>query len=135
MQPYAMPGIPGTFIDESSKRLRFQRIQTPGGVTTTPNAKWYVAGNCPDGQLRVCVGYEPASKLGSLWHMSISHAAPNGFIRLPTWDEIRAARYQLIPQDVTMAMILPSNRDNGRYYIDTNPWTLQFWQVPNDWEE
>lgn len=36
------------------------------------------------------------------WHMSISHKH-----RDPTWDEIVAARYGLIPGDVTAAMILP----------------------------
>lgn len=36
------------------------------------------------------------------WHLSISHPT-----RYPTWDEIRDARYDLLPDDVTMAMLLP----------------------------
>lgn len=36
------------------------------------------------------------------WHLSISHPWRN-----PTWDEIASARYQLVPDDVSMAMILP----------------------------
>lgn len=38
----------------------------------------------------------------SRWHLSIAHQT-----RYPTWDEIRSARYQLLPGEVTMAMLLP----------------------------
>jgi hypothetical protein len=40
------------------------------------------------------------------WHLSISHPS-----RYPTWDEIRDARYALLPDDVTMAMLLPPQRE------------------------
>ena len=50
------------------------------------------------GYCRVFVGEEPT--IG--WHLSIS--CPN---RYPTLDEIKAARYDLLPLDVTMAMLLP----------------------------
>ena len=36
------------------------------------------------------------------WHLSISHPS-----RYPTWDEIRDARYDLLPDGCTMAMLLP----------------------------
>ena len=36
------------------------------------------------------------------WHLSISHPA-----RYPSWDEIKEARYALLPDDCTMAMLLP----------------------------
>lgn len=36
------------------------------------------------------------------WHLSISHP-----MRYPKWDEITDARYTLVPDHVTMAMILP----------------------------
>lgn len=49
------------------------------------------------GDLKVFAGKEPPG-----WHMSISHP-----YRYPTWEEIKAARYDLIPDDVTMAMLLP----------------------------
>jgi hypothetical protein len=39
------------------------------------------------------------------WHMSISH--PD---RYPKWDEIRDARYAMIPDECTMAMLLPPLR-------------------------
>lgn len=41
-------------------------------------------------------------RMGGEWHMSISHEK-----RYPTWDEIKQARYDFIPNAVTMAMILP----------------------------
>lgn len=37
------------------------------------------------------------------WVLSISH--PH---RYPTWDEVAKARYDLVPDEVTMAMMLPS---------------------------
>ena len=36
------------------------------------------------------------------WHLSISHP-----FRYPSWDEIKGARYELVPHHVTMAMMLP----------------------------
>jgi len=44
------------------------------------------------------------AKLG--WHLSISHPW-----RYPTWDEIKAARYALTPDNVAMAMILPPSSE------------------------
>jgi hypothetical protein len=40
------------------------------------------------------------------WHLSISCMH-----RYPTWDEIKAARYDLLPADITMAMLLPPPDD------------------------
>jgi len=40
------------------------------------------------------------------WNLSISH--PN---RYPTWDEIHDARYQLLPNEITVAMILPPKKE------------------------
>ena len=53
------------------------------------------------GKLSVCVGH-PAIEGG--WHISISH--PH---RYPTWDEIHAAWYDLVPESaaITGALILP----------------------------
>jgi len=56
--------------------------------------------------LRVLVAQDP------LWHLSISH--PH---RYPDWSEIHAARYQLVPDEVTMAMILPPKAS----YINVHP--------------
>jgi hypothetical protein len=42
------------------------------------------------------------SEPGTGWHLSIS--CPH---RLPTWDELKAARYRFLPKDKTFAMLLP----------------------------
>ncbi len=36
------------------------------------------------------------------WHLSIAHES-----RYPSWDEIAEARYRIIPDDVTMGLLLP----------------------------
>jgi hypothetical protein len=36
------------------------------------------------------------------WHLSISRTD-----RYPVWDEIKDARYALLPDNITMAMLLP----------------------------
>jgi hypothetical protein len=40
------------------------------------------------------------------WHLSIAHRA-----RRPSWDEVAEARYRILPDGVTMAMLLPPMRD------------------------
>jgi hypothetical protein len=57
------------------------------------------------GECNVIVTRDPVTVRGVVvprWHLSISHPS-----RYPTWDEIKQARYKLIPNEVTMAMILP----------------------------
>jgi hypothetical protein len=75
-------------------RVRWKQFPCP-----VPHCDAYKWGDC-----KVFVGQEPV--LGDpwpkSWHLSISHP-----FRYPTWDEIKAARYDLLPHDVTMAMILP----------------------------
>jgi hypothetical protein len=47
------------------------------------------------------------------WHMSMSHnsmvSGPQGNIakRMPTWDELKAARYKFLPKDINMAIMMP----------------------------
>ena len=59
-------------------------------------------------RLAVIVAWEP----GDGWHLSISHPT-----RYPTWDEIRDARYDLLPDDCTMAMLLPPRAE----YVNLHP--------------
>jgi hypothetical protein len=51
------------------------------------------------GDLRVILARDP---FNARWHLSISCAD-----RYPTWDEICDARYALVPDNATMAMLLP----------------------------
>jgi hypothetical protein len=46
------------------------------------------------------------------WHLSISCRH-----RYPTWDEIRDARYALVPDGITMAMLLPPKIE----YVNLHP--------------
>lgn len=46
------------------------------------------------------------------WHLSISCQK-----RYPTWDEIRDARYDLMPDNITMGMLLPPKAQ----YVNIHP--------------
>lgn len=55
------------------------------------------------GECTVFVSREPQARDGTyLWHLSISSVD-----RYPTWDEIKAARYRLLPQELCFCMFLP----------------------------
>ena len=63
--------------------------------------------------LAIICGREPVGPKGELrWHLSISHPS-----RYPHWDEIRDARYLLIPDEVTMVMFLPPRQE----YVSVHP--------------
>ncbi|MEW6104774.1 MAG: hypothetical protein AB1563_00180 [Bacillota bacterium] len=79
-------------------------------ATLEPGAKAYKFGEC-----LVIVGL---SEQG--WHMSISHPT-----RYPTWDEIRDARYAFVPDEVTMAMLLPPRSE----YVNVHENCFHLWQV------
>ncbi len=48
------------------------------------------------------------------WHLSISTKT-----RYPVWDEIKEARYDLIPDEVTMAMLLPPKSEYVNFHPNT----------------
>ncbi|NPV81906.1 MAG: hypothetical protein HPY52_16870 [Firmicutes bacterium] len=79
-------------------------------VNLEPGAQAYRYGPC-----LVIVG-----KSEDGWHMSISH--PD---RYPTWDEIRDARYQFMPHDITVAMLLPPPEE----YINIHENCFHLWQI------
>jgi len=66
------------------------------------------------GECMVMVGLEAG------WHMSISHRS-----RLPTYDEIKGARYKLLPDDVYMAQIFPPEKE----FVNVHPYCLHLWEV------
>lgn len=72
------------------------------------------------GQCFVICGIE-----SGMWHMSISRID-----RYPTWDEIKEARYRFVPDNVTMAMILPPRKE----YVNLHPNCFHLHQIENDWE-
>lgn len=70
------------------------------------------------GDLRVFVGLEPAG-----WHLSISTPYRN-----PTWEEIRQARYDFIPNEITMAMLLPPESE----YINVHNYCFHLHQIEGE---
>lgn len=78
------------------------------------------------GECTVFVAREPQGADGTyLWHLSIS--APG---RYPTWDEIKAARYRLLPQELCFCMFLPP----PDLYTDVSGMTGQTSTVFHVWE-
>lgn len=78
------------------------------------------------GRCRILVAHE--GPIG--WHLSISHPT-----RYPTWDEICKARYELLPDDVTMAQILPPKSE----YVNVHPNCFHLHEIrgemlPPSWE-
>ena len=70
----------------------------------------------PVEHLRVIVAWEA----GHGWHLSISHPS-----RYPTWEEIRDARYELLPDACTMGMLLPPKGE----YVNLHPNCFHLHQV------
>ncbi len=95
--------IPGTheegFVEERIIQLALPRAMAEvwrlGGAR---GLKRFSMGECT-----ILLAREPNGVNGELlWHLSIS--APD---RHPTWDEIKTARYRLLPLDRCFGMLLP----------------------------
>jgi hypothetical protein len=83
----------------------------PARAVLPPSARIYsAAGGCS-----VIV-----SRDAGRWHVSISHRH-----RYPTWDEIADARYALVPDDVTMAMLLPPSSE----YVNAHDFCFHLWEI------
>jgi hypothetical protein len=79
----------------------------------TPGSKAYRMGRC---QIIV-------SQKDDGWHLSISRTD-----RLPSWEELRDARYELVPDGVTMAMLLPPRSQ----YVNVHDYCLHLYEVPGE---
>lgn len=76
-----------------------------------------------DGHLTVFAAREPGG-----FHLSISHRLSDGSRlpgRLPTWDELKDARYRFAPLDVTMVMHLPPQEE----YVNVHETTFHLWEL------
>jgi hypothetical protein len=83
------------------------------GVADLPG-KAFAKGPC-----RVLVSHEDHS--GKMrWHLSISCRH-----RYPGWEEIKDARYALLPLGMTFAQILPPLTE----YINVHPNCFHLWQI------
>lgn len=92
---------------------KYTVTQLPQDLSPNEYCKVYNYGSC-----RVIVGQEPAG-----WHLSISHHR-----RLPTWEEVREARYHFVPDEITMAMILPPKSQ----YVNMHRWCFHLWQTEGE---
>jgi hypothetical protein len=54
------------------------------------------------------------------WHLSVSHPT-----RLPTWEEVKQLRYELMPKDKNMAMILPPEKD----YVNIHEFCFHLFEI------
>lgn len=80
-----------------------------------PDSAWENLRVCTMGKCRVICAVESGR-----WHLSISHP-----FRLPTWDEINAARDALIPADVWLCQPMPPKA----YWINLHSFCLHLWQI------
>lgn len=90
--------IPGThepgYTEQPCREHPFPLQPMPGQLYL----KTYTMGECT-----IMLAREKAAADGTyLWHLSIS--SPH---RHPTWDEIKVARYRLLPLDKCFGMLLP----------------------------
>lgn len=109
---------------------RWRRVPTPAVLLLgSPGARAYQA-DLPDGHLSVIVARERDDSGDIVWHLSISHrtneAAPQPG-RYPSWDEIHEARYTFVPDELTMAILLPPKAE----YVNVHSTTFHLWQVPS----
>jgi len=84
--------------------------------TTPPKLMPWMRAFLTDTGCYVLVGKEANGR----WHLSIAHVD-----RYPTWDEIRDARYALVPDHITMAMLLPPREK----YVNVHPCCFHLWEV------
>ena len=94
------------------------QLPTVPGFAFAPGTAAWRRGNCT-----TFVAQEPDDNGKLLWHLSMSYP-----FRSPTWDELRDARYLFIPDEVTMAQVLPPKA----MYLNVMPYCHHLWQIA-DW--
>lgn len=121
----SIAGMPGTF-HESVKGLRWKRGADAVCPLTYNTSRTYEAVG-PDGFLRALVSQDDTSA-GKLWHLSVSHSSferkPD---RCPTWDELKHAKFSLVPVDVPMVLIFP-RKNCPEPYVNVHSTTLHLWE-------
>jgi hypothetical protein len=94
----------------SKHKEGYKEIPVPAvlglGMPATIQNKAYARGDCRIWVSREVHGHELR------WHLSISCTN-----RYPTWDEIKDARYALLPDECIMAMLLPPKAE----YVNIHP--------------
>ena len=123
--------VPGTAVMQSRPLEWNEMAYSPVYPDSLYNRKFraYVE----DGILVAIVSQDLAGKNGKpIWHVSVSHRAslsgPDGgelHVRYPNWDELKDAKYNLVPVDVPMFLIFPRRSEP---YTNEHPTTLHLWE-------
>jgi hypothetical protein len=98
------------------RQLRELEIPHSLRLLLEPGSRAFTMGPC-----RIIVSQQKAG-----WHLSVSR--PD---RLPTWEEVRDARYALIPDEATMALLLPPRSE----YVNVHEYCLQMYEIPGEYIE
>ena len=107
-------GVPGTV-----KMALPREVLLDDSFVTYHGEESFVSDVYELGDCTVIVGREGDPLL---WHLSISHPG-----RYPTWDEIKVARYRLLPDEVMMALLLPPS---GEYVnVPEQDNVFHLWEV------
>lgn len=101
---------------DRQREYRELEIPPQAAALLEPGSRAFVSSGC-----RIIVSQQKAG-----WHLSISHAK-----RLPTWEEVRDARYALIPDEATMALLLPPMAE----YVNVHEFCLQMYEIPAEYIE
>lgn len=115
-------------VDVVSRALADARVHDPIVEQHLTKAQWANTGFPPEFRPRVftmanCsifVGREPVPGGDLRWHLSIAHPW-----RLPTWDEIKRARADLLPADVHFCQPMPPEK----YWISVHNYCLHLWEI------
>jgi hypothetical protein len=99
---------------DRKRELREVEIGADVAAMLEPGTQAYRLGGC-----RVLVSRQRAG-----WHLSISR--PD---KLPTWEEVRDARYALVPDEATMALLLPPQSE----YVNVHAFCLQLYEIPGEY--
>jgi len=102
--------------DWSDEKLPTPDVPLPKIVTMTcpfPDVKAYLMGDCI-----IMVGSEGDEH--PRLHISVSRKD-----RLPSWEEMKAVRYQIAPAHYTMAMLLPPEKE----YVNVHNFCFHLWEI------
>jgi hypothetical protein len=126
-RPNEIEGIPGTLthgfreqpiVERRLPQNVIEAMAEAGIAARAIELRSYTMGVCS-----ILIGHEPAGvNLEKLWHLTISTPS-----RHPTWDEIKIARYRLLPLDLCFAIMLPP----PGYYVNLpeQDHVFQLWEV------
>lgn len=116
--------IPGTISPEAA-RIQWRRQAEATRIPHCHDCRAYLA-DVSDGVLKALVSHDEVRPGLLLWHLSVSFRGPNGELcRLPSWDELKHAKFQLVPADVPMILLFPRRQAP---YVNVHNTTLHLFE-------